>query len=315
MRPIPPSSSCMVCGFVFESPSIYTTNYPSEPMTTNPLGLRHILSCPNCDFGTALPRPSQEALDTYYSSGQYWDEYTANAQLEAHQVVQAKVRLASVREQLSTECEVRVLDIGAGLCFMGDELSNWAKQVGNFAVSYTAVEPDQSTSKRAMSRLRTSVVSHRVLTSINEASGHFELIFLNHVLEHVQDPVAFLSKVGLLLSQSGVLYVEVPYRDDRFKTDVFPHVLFFSPTSLRIVSQRAGFSTNSVESFGVTESAGHSIFQRVYSRIERSILGRVFNLCARRGWVVGYEWADRRLYQYRTNATGIWLRAILSKQI
>lgn len=53
----------------------------------------------------------------------------------------------------------------------------------------------------------------------------FDLIFMNHVLEHFNDPLGALKKAQSLLSETGVLYIGVPDADFIMKTGVggFPH--------------------------------------------------------------------------------------------
>ena len=57
-------------------------------------------------------------------------------------------------------------------------------------------------------------------------SGDIHLMCMNHVLEHVAEPIECLRNVTNLLSDEGRLYIEVPYADHRFKDDVFPHTWF-----------------------------------------------------------------------------------------
>jgi 2-polyprenyl-3-methyl-5-hydroxy-6-metoxy-1,4-benzoquinol methylase len=43
-----------------------------------------------------------------------------------------------------------------------------------------------------------------------ETDEQFSLIFMSHVIEHVLDPVATVTKLSKLLRSGGVLYVEMP---------------------------------------------------------------------------------------------------------
>lgn len=303
---------CSICDLEFEGRE-KVTPYPASLGAANPLGLKQILSCPQCDFGIAIPAPSQEALDAFYSSGQYWEEHSENKLMEAHQRVQARVRLETCRDFLPTNRNVRVLDIGAGLGFLGDELSEWASRANESGVYYCAVEPDVSTVKRATERLRAQGLECHLVKSLDQAGNDFDVIFLNHVLEHVHDPAAFLKSVSDRLSESGILYVEVPHRDDRFKSDVFPHVLFFSVTALRRVAERAGLSVQLCEAFGATEGVERSPILKFGARVRRSVLGRIFNFAAQQNWKETFHWADRCLYCYKINPTGMWLRAALKE--
>jgi SAM-dependent methyltransferase len=74
----------------------------------------------------------------------------------------------------------------------------------------------------------------------------FGAITLFHVLEHQPDPIAVLERFGQWLAPGGVLVVEVPNLDSLnqhpAKRFHFAHVLGFTPASLALAAQRAGYA-------------------------------------------------------------------------
>jgi len=76
----------------------------------------------------------------------------------------------------------------------------------------------------------------------------FDLIILSHVVEHVRDPVAFLSRAASLLSDRGVCYIEVPglldldrcYQGDVLQYLQNAHRWHFTSGTLGAVLCRAG---------------------------------------------------------------------------
>lgn len=78
----------------------------------------------------------------------------------------------------------------------------------------------------------------------------FDLIWMNHVLEHFKDPISALKKCYNLLSETGVLYIAVPDVDFIFKTGVaqFPHwkpnehYVLWNETSLVRELEKIGFN-------------------------------------------------------------------------
>jgi len=83
--------------------------------------------------------------------------------------------------------------------------------------------------------------------------SRFDLIFLWHVLEHLQEPLAFMRLVRALLSDNGLLVMAVPnftsresiaFKQDWFHLDVPHHRFHFSRPSLQRLATEAGLRIN-----------------------------------------------------------------------
>lgn len=150
-----------------------------------------------------------------------------------------------------------LLDVGcsSGLFLEEAERRGW---------SVRGVEPSQSLSERARRRL-----GDRVETASFEGYGGagapFAAITLWDVLEHVTDPRAFLSKASSLLAPGGVIVVNVPRRDSpmarllgrRWPLLLPEHLYYFTPRSLRRLSERAGLRTVAFHPHPVFFSLGY----------------------------------------------------------
>jgi 2-polyprenyl-3-methyl-5-hydroxy-6-metoxy-1,4-benzoquinol methylase len=97
------------------------------------------------------------------------------------------------------------------------------------------------------------------LQEIDFGSGRFDLIRLNHVLEHTQEPVRELEICRELLNPGGLLFISVPniaglsprlksiqsrlgLKSHRWRHyAAMHHLFFFSPETLRKVVEKAGF--------------------------------------------------------------------------
>ena len=75
----------------------------------------------------------------------------------------------------------------------------------------------------------------------------FDVIVTNHVLEHVNDPLKFLSDLKARLKEDGIIHIAVPNVaawEARFSgwTSYEPyHLIYFSPRTLRRLVETAGF--------------------------------------------------------------------------
>jgi SAM-dependent methyltransferase len=204
-------ASCGLCG--------------SERSTLVQQGVRHAPSvevrrCEDCGLVYLWPRPSQAQLDAYYRAT-YRTEYD-NPSLE-ETTPEALARIERLRPFLKRE--TRLLEIGAGTgAFLAAVREHVSEAVG--------IEPEQG-------------------TIVDDASGKFDLIVLFHVLEHVADPVRFLSDLRDRLAEDGRIVVEVPNIDDAL-VGVYAipaylpfyfqkaHVYYFSAATLGDAFARAG---------------------------------------------------------------------------
>lgn len=86
--------------------------------------------------------------------------------------------------------------------------------------------------------------------NLNFPDNHFDLIIMNHLLEHVPDPIGLLKKAGEKLKPGGSVIGELPNIAswDYFCFGKFwgglhvpRHLFLFTPRSLALAARRAGF--------------------------------------------------------------------------
>src|SRR5262249_45937238 len=94
----------------------------------------------------------------------------------------------------------------------------------------------------------------------------FDLITLRQALEHIHDPLSLLREVHRLLAPAGKLIVSVPNIDswpfrwfgaNWFGLDLPRHLTHFTPRTLRLMAERAGFWALKLD------RAGHGKWTRV----------------------------------------------------
>ena len=141
----------------------------------------------------------------------------------------------------------RLLDVGCGSGAYGASLIRLGWQVDG-------IEPDARAAELA--RRQGLTVQQ---TSAEEAilpESAYDVITLWHSLEHLHNPVAVLRNLRPALKQDGLLLVEVPNRAGWgakltgqywYHWDLPRHRLHFTPASLRLILEQAGFSVDSVQ--------------------------------------------------------------------
>lgn len=81
-------------------------------------------------------------------------------------------------------------------------------------------------------------------------AGQSKVFALSHVLEHLEQPLQLLSEIRSSCVPGDLLYVEVPlhtgdsFRRQRYAWNLWndEHLMLFSPASLRLLVERAGFT-------------------------------------------------------------------------
>jgi SAM-dependent methyltransferase len=204
----------------------------------------------------------------------------------------------SARTKRAPRYALAVADIGAGHGGIPRALSALGVNLSRYAF----VEPDE----RAAADISAQRLPFAVERSaaLKELRGPFDLLFLNHVLEHVAEPLVFLRQAAALLAPDGIIYVETPYADYRFKQDVFPHLFFFTPRSLNVLGKRLGVRTLTCESFGRMPAPRWSPFG-IVQRLAGRALPRVKDGALQR-------LLDRVIWRYAPCDDGIWLRWVFS---
>ena len=201
--------------------------------------------CKKCSLEFVNPRLSfDELADKVYSNNYFPKRDGANkpSAETAHYI----------NRQLGDFAELaggrKVLDIGCG----NGAFLDFAREAGwEIAGADIKLSPD--------ARALDCPLWEGRLQDIDFASKRFDLIRLNHVLEHTQDPLNELRICRELLAQNGVLYISVPnitgisprlknlqsrlhLKSNRWRHyAAMHHLFFFSPQTLRALVTRAGF--------------------------------------------------------------------------
>jgi len=153
-----------------------------------------------------------------------------------------------------------VLDIGAGYGLFASEISSCVNET---------VVTELAREKRQYIKSHTDVIALEDTSQVIDRfeDGHFDVITLFHVLEHFAEPVEQLRKIRRLLTDEGMLVIEVPNHADWLPqiSDAYfnfyyqpAHIYYFTVSSLADVLNKAGFGSeiDYVQRYGF-ENARH----------------------------------------------------------
>ena len=136
----------------------------------------------------------------------------------------------------------RLLDVGAGV-------GTLVAAAGRHGFTASGVEVSEWASRFAREEkgldVRTGLLEDATLPD-----GHFDVVTINHVLEHVPQPAALLAEVGRILKDDGLLVIGVPNIGSimaRLKGPKWAslrheeHIWHFTPATLRRLLAQSGF--------------------------------------------------------------------------
>lgn len=216
-------------------------------------GTYDVVRCATCGLGQTVPQPDAASLPALYpdayvsfASGAHGARGRLGSLLRASLRLPYQLRYGTVASAPAAD-ENRVLDVGCGAGVFLAELAAAGWNVWG-------IEPSPDAAAAALARL--SVPHERIFVGGVEeadfADGSFDLVTMNHVLEHLVDPAQTLTNIHRWLAPGGRLRIRVPNLGSLesrvfgrlwFGLDVPRHLYHFSRKSLRIMLEGAGFAS------------------------------------------------------------------------
>jgi SAM-dependent methyltransferase len=167
-----------------------------------------------------------------------------------------------------------ILEIGPGVGYLAEK---WLKFSPN--IKYSVVETDSSC-HTALKKLGVNVFID--IEQIPESSI-FDLVIHSHVLEHVIKPVEFLELNIKHLRRGGVLFIDVPCNDWKFKEIDEPHLLFFDKIPMfhllkNILNHKnIEISYHGNEISKIIKMQNFSLSKKIAIKLRLNILFKIFN--------------------------------------
>ena len=151
-----------------------------------------------------------------------------------------------MRDLCEPHGENRMLDVGCGSGGLMDK---------HRALGWSVCGVEVSSRACASCRARGLEVYEGTLLDAPLQAHRFDVILLNHVVEHLLDPVAALRRAAGLLAAGGKVIVRTPniaglgfglYRSCWTPLEIPRHIFLFDPFTIRLLAQRSGLAVRSV---------------------------------------------------------------------
>ncbi|CAN5890273.1 hypothetical protein BH23ACT2_BH23ACT2_02130 [soil metagenome] len=211
-------------------------------------------SCTTCHHVQACPRPSDDELTRYYEED-FWTDRGVSAGAitgDWHHLLtetsalwerfeRADKQVSHLVASAGLTPSARVADLGSGL----SPVLYHFRQRG--FTDLHALEPFEGICDYLQGQGITTYAT--LLEDFIERDDlpEFDAMVISHTVEHLADPELVLCGLRRHLAPGGVLYVDVPHRDDLLPSHEGLHLHFFAPDPLSRLMVNSGFEVDAVE--------------------------------------------------------------------
>ena len=216
--------------------------------------------CVNCGLIQSNPRLTQKSYKEFYTSDTYRLCYEGVDFLEAAHarmnISYGKHIFNEVNCVKPVERGVKVLEVGAGGGWNLIAFKNAGADVLGMDYSPKLVKFGNESGIQMTEG------------GLDAAKGEYDIILLNHVFEHLLDPIANLKFLTDRLTPGGVLYIAVPnilnFGIGQLQN---AHTYYFSPETFKLYVEQAGFrllkfgEAASIHMFGIFSVSQSTVTQ------------------------------------------------------
>jgi SAM-dependent methyltransferase len=199
-----------------------------------------LCQCRECGFIFMHPMPSTADLDDYYKT-----VWTTSDVVGIVYRIQAVERVRYITRHIQIPTDAQILDVGAGHGMLYDAFI----QQGFSHISFCATDPSPENLERLQKR---GIQGFPNIASLG--NRQFDLVTICFVLEHIPDPVQFLTSIFHHVKPGGYVFIDLPERDDTFKPLLEPHVAVYTLSSLQSLYRKIGLSEMHRTGYGVMRS-------------------------------------------------------------
>ncbi|MFH1429251.1 MAG: class I SAM-dependent methyltransferase [Candidatus Margulisiibacteriota bacterium] len=222
---------------------------------------KKLYQCLNCKLIFVHPMPTENALDEYYKKVWLNDEriIARNIYTEMTYQIQAQERIKYLLKHNVLLDGMKVLDVGGGYGYLYDSF----KEHGFNNIEYYMTDPSPDNVERLRSK------GGRAFAELEDVKEHeFDLVTVCFVLEHIPEPVKFLSNILEYVRDGGYVFIDLPERDDTFKPFIEPHVTVYSMASLTHLVNKLKLEMVHITGYGIERA-------RIKKKIDDTIPGEM----------------------------------------
>jgi SAM-dependent methyltransferase len=235
--------------------------------------------CVNCDFVSVHPLPDFAKIEAHYNdtrTNTNQKEIRANLfPIFVHEPNNPKRdffdSVFKKVQNLLKKDKFDILEIGSGFGYF----IHYANEIGHHAIGTEVTKQYAELGSESLNGRIVYVENDQYSDHFSEKS--FDLIYMEHVFEHVLNPDKILQAVRKLLRPGGVFFIAVPnmksvssaVQGKLWAWAAAPdHLYFYNPTNLQLLLKRYGFQIHEVSA----KDYHHRSIPQLYS------FRRIFNI-------------------------------------
>jgi len=224
---------CALCGSENNSPILTAGDYRLHTTDEE----FNLVQCRQCGLIYVNPRPIREEMDKFYPKEYY------NEQNQISKLVVKLVHYMKIQNTMSFKKKGRILDVGCG---DGGFILHFKKR----GWEVYGIDTSEAACKLAIEKLGRNIFNCK-LKDCHFPDSYFDVVTLNHVLEHMSDPNGELREIHRILKDGGILLLSTPNidclqfkitRERWFGLDLPRHLYHYSHKTIVSILKKNGFN-------------------------------------------------------------------------
>ncbi len=241
------TQACIVCRseefrMQYDAMADYEYGLPCPPLK--------IIRCAGCGLLRLEPMPKQDELASFYPKEDYANISSdkSGSRIRAALIAHYNRNMLKFYDSVIGP-EANILDVG---CSDGELIG----LLSSYREGWDAMGVELTKEAVAAGRKLGRNIIHSVLETAELPEDYFDLVIMNHLIEHVPNPRELLEKTYRLLKLGGKIYIETPNSScldfrifGKFWGGLhYPrHTYLFSPQTLEMLLASTHFSVKRVE--------------------------------------------------------------------
>ena len=248
--------NCIICGNDLSS-------YQKNPEKNT------VYNCKSCNLFNSVPISSTKNSPKDDYMGKFWERENLKEMIRTDFENKVGQDYQLTQESMYSFCRKylknrkKILEIGAGT---GIHLIMFDKM----GYIVTGVEPDPISANFINQKLEHGRCINGFIEDI-KLNEKFNVVFLYHVVEHIEDPRALLKKCHDFLEDGGIIIIAVPDCENpenlSKSIENTYHLWHFSQNSLKKLTTKLGYKILTCESFArisTTKRRFHKILRKIH---------------------------------------------------